>query len=200
MIGSDAFNKAFDFTIKHEGGYANNPNDYGGETIAGISRVYWPNWSGWKKVDASRKSSDFPSVLYSDKALLDDVKSFYHTYFWSPIKGDDLAAGSIDIAVEAFDAGVNMGTGRSAKFIQEGLNIFNRNGSLYSELAVDGAIGSGTIGAYNTFLRTDDPELLLKALLIQRGSHYGKLAIRDASQETFIRGWLNRLIIDKGIV
>jgi len=195
----DAFEKAFKFTISFEGGYANDPNDYGGETIAGISRVYWPKWSGWRKIDAAKSQPNFPSSLYDNEELIESVKNFYRLNFWNPIKGDDLAAGSIDIAAEAFDAGVNMGTGRAAKFIQTALNIFNRNGASYSEIVVDGAIGGATLGAYNSFLRRDDPQLFLKAMLIQRGAFYGKRAVEDSSQERFIRGWLNRLTIDKGL-
>lgn len=44
------FKIAFDITNKTEAGYANNPDDSGGETYAGISRNNWPYWEGWKNV------------------------------------------------------------------------------------------------------------------------------------------------------
>ena len=49
------FSEAEKITCKNEGGYANNPSDNGGETYAGIARKFWPNWSGWAKIDAIKK-------------------------------------------------------------------------------------------------------------------------------------------------
>ena len=192
-----SFDKAFAFTIKYEGGYVNDPNDYGGETIAGISRVYWPSWEGWSVVDASKNKPNFPKSLYNDPKMKESVKNFYRTNFWNKVKGDDLDKYNEEISAEAFDAAVNMGVSRSGRFIQYALNIFNRNGSLYSELSVDGMIGPATLRALEAFMRSDDPVLLLKAQLIARGSFYGNRALEDSSQERFIRGWLNRLIVDK---
>ena len=45
------FEPAFKLLILHEGGYANNKNDIGGETYRGIARNYWPKWVGWKLID-----------------------------------------------------------------------------------------------------------------------------------------------------
>ena len=40
------FDEAFALTMKSEGGYANNPNDTGGETYKGVSRKNHPKWNG----------------------------------------------------------------------------------------------------------------------------------------------------------
>jgi type VI secretion system secreted protein VgrG len=40
----DNFLKAFNTTMTFEGGYANDPDDAGGETYMGISRRYHPDW------------------------------------------------------------------------------------------------------------------------------------------------------------
>jgi lysozyme family protein len=197
--GSAAFQKAYKFTLKFEGGYVNNPDDIGKETIKGISRVYWPQWKGWEVVDAAKKESGFPRSLNSNESLDDEIKKFYIENFWNPLRCEDLAARSLPIAAEVFDAGVNMGKTRSAKFLQTALNIFNRKGSLYSDLVVDGKPGNVTIRSYNILLASCDPELVLKTLLIQRGAHYIKRALEEESQETFIRGWINRIVIDKGL-
>ena len=45
------FNQAFDITMGHEGGYANNKLDTGGETYRGVSRNNWPDWEGWRLID-----------------------------------------------------------------------------------------------------------------------------------------------------
>lgn len=192
-----SFEKAFSYTIKYEGGYVNDPNDYGGETIGGISRVYWPQWDGWPVVDAAKSQPNFPKSLYNNEALKQSVRDFYRTNFWNKVKGDELDKRSEEVAAEAFDAGVNMGTSRAGKFIQIALNIFNRNGASYGEIAEDGAIGPATLRAYNAFMDKDDESLMIKGQLIQRGSFYGGRAKEDSSQERFIRGWLNRLTVNK---
>ena len=194
----DSFEKAFRFTIKHEGGYANDPSDYGGETIFGISRVHWPNWAGWKVVDTAKKKPGFPESLYGNRDLDQEVMKFYKKHFWDPNKCDVLAEGSLDVAAEVFDTSVNMGISRGAKFLQFALNVFNRDQKNYRDLKVDGKIGPATIGAFRQFLKHDNPSLLMKAQLLQRGSFYVNLALAKSSQERFIRGWLNRLVIDKG--
>lgn len=192
-----SFEKAFKYTIQFEGGYVNDPNDYGGETIGGISRVYWPRWSGWAVVDAAKTQPNFPKSLYTNEGLRQSVRDFYRTNFWNKVKGDDLDKRSEEVAAEAFDAAVNMGTSRAGRFIQVSLNIFNRNGASYSEIAEDGQIGPGTLLAYNSFMDKDNENLMIKGQLIQRGAFYGSRAKEDSSQERFIRGWLNRLTIDK---
>jgi len=196
---NDLFLQAFDFTIKHEGGYANNPNDYGGETIAGISRVYWPQWTGWSVIDDEKENSNFPDMLDSNVVLHEMVEAFYRVNFWDPMRGDELAAGNIDVAAEVFDASVNMGTRRAVRFLQTALNVFNRNGSLYDDIVVDGRMGPGTLGVYSKFLESDDPAFLLKSQLLQRGAFYLNRAVEDSSQETFIRGWLNRIVMEKNL-
>jgi len=196
---NDLFLQAFEFTIKHEGGYANNPNDYGGETIAGISRVYWPQWTGWSIIDDERSNCEFPGMLSSHAVLHEMIAAFYMNNFWNPIHGNALAKGNLEVAAEVFDAGVNMGTRRAVKFLQTALNVFNRNGSLYDDIVVDGRMGPGTLGVYTKFLELDDPALILKSQLLQRGAFYLNRAVEDSSQETFIRGWLNRLVMEKDL-
>ena len=193
----DAFKEAYKFTIKYEGGYVNDPSDYGGETIYGVSRVYWPRWPGWAIVDRAKRESNFPKSLYNNDELHDMVAAFYKEQFWDKLNCDELAKGSVEVAAEAFDAGVNMGIGRAAKFVQTALNIFNRNTKNYRDIAVDGDIGPTTIRTYKTFLQNNDPLLILKSQLLQRGAFYIRRVSTNATQERFIRGWLNRLVIDK---
>lgn len=42
------FKEAINKTLKFEGGYVNDPDDSGGETFLGISRVNNKSWKGWK--------------------------------------------------------------------------------------------------------------------------------------------------------
>ena len=51
---SESFKKALEHMLKFEGGYANDPNDSGGETFRGVSRRNWPKWPGWPLIDRAK--------------------------------------------------------------------------------------------------------------------------------------------------
>ena len=190
---TSTFQRAFAHMIRFEGGYANDPVDLGGETILGISRKFWPLWLGWSIVDDEKSNPDFPDCLYTSRLLKSQVEFFYLVNFWKPIQADEIAIGSPDVAIELFDAGVHMGVGRTGKFFQLALNLLNRDENLYDDLVVDGAIGPASLDAFSKFLQTDDPDMLYKVQVIQRGAYYCQRATTNTSQERFIRGWLNRV-------
>jgi lysozyme family protein len=87
-----------------EGGYANDPNDRGGETFRGIARKFWTNWGGWKYVDVK----DFKNPILNDL-----VMSFYKVNFWNPIGGDKI--NSQPIANILVDSAVNEGISPAIK-------------------------------------------------------------------------------------
>ena len=191
------FDKAFQFTIAAEGVYSNHPNDLGGETFMGIARNYWDKWIGWPIIDSMKGDRNFPNKLKENVSLMKLVKEFYRSNFWDPIKGDIISTYSEEVAAEVFDCAVNMSVKRACYFLQESLNVFNRNEKLYKDLFVDGLIGNKSLEALDTYFDNDTDEVLLKALLIKRGNHYLKRTKEDSSQEVFIRGWLNRIQISK---
>ena len=110
------FNKAFDKTSMHEGGYVYDPDDAGGETYRGISRKYNPQWIGWETIDKTR-----PNIPNNELDPL--VRQFYKVGYWDINKLDNFPQ---SVANEMFDTGVNMGTGRAAKFLQKSLNYLNK--------------------------------------------------------------------------
>jgi len=57
--------------LKSEGGHANDPDDGGGETYRGIARKFWPQWAGWKIIDAAKMLSNFPKCLSANTKLGD---------------------------------------------------------------------------------------------------------------------------------
>ena len=59
------FKKALTETLRHEGGYVNDPKDPGGETYKGISRKNHPDWEGWNIIDEKKILSSFPINLDS---------------------------------------------------------------------------------------------------------------------------------------
>lgn len=196
------FNAAFDRTMGHEGGYAHDPADRGGETYRGIARRFHPRWPGWRFVDACKDpdaSGTFRDRLPGPamRETLDALtRAFYRERFWDPLLLSEIEDQAL--AEELFDTGVNMGTGRAAKFLQRGLNALNRNARLYEDLVEDGALGDRTLRALQTYLRRDSPALLHKILNVLQGAHYLAIIARSPDQERFARGWFKRVVIGKG--
>jgi len=183
------FNKAFDITMGHEGGYNNDPDDVGGETYRGIARNYHPHWSGWNIIDDTK-----PHI---DHVQLDPhVREFYETKFWDVNLLDNFD--SQDIANEMFDTGVNMGSGRAARFLQECLNYLNRDERWFKDLVVDGNIGNASLFALNKVLDNGDEEILLIMLNVCQGRHYMEYMRKSPTQEKYARGWFSRVKLSKG--
>ena len=188
------FYEAYKITSKHEGGYSNHPNDVGGETYKGISRKYHPNWDGWIIID-SLKGPLFPNNLESNNNLQMKVSFFYKENYWNKIKGDDIKYQ--EIANELYDTGVNMGTVRVTKFLQEGLNLLNLHGKSWSNISVDGVIGNITLNILNNILPYNDVRILYNIMNVLQGIHYINFTRTNESQEVFMRGWFNRIDIIK---
>jgi len=92
-----AFQKAYNFTMQHEGGYVNHAKDPGGETKYGITKASYPN-------------EDIANLTKERAAEL------YKRDYWNRIKAADMPE---PIAMLAFDMAVNHGVGGAAKMIQQ---------------------------------------------------------------------------------
>jgi lysozyme family protein len=169
-----AFLPAFAATMKHEGGYAYDPHDYGGETYKGISRKNFRGWSGWADIDRLKRDKDFPACLDRNADLQGKIREFYQRNFWTPsldvIKDQDLANW-------LFDKGVNMGIRQAVKLIQRALHV-----------DVDGVIGPQTMAQLNAA----EPIALLADCREEAKRFYTKLALNDPTQTRFLHGWLAR--------
>lgn len=192
-----SFASAFTKTMQVEGGYANHPNDRGGETYRGVARNMHPTWAGWHTVDVLRSEQDFPKCLDNDPELQRDVEAFYFRYFWEPWKGNDVAGYSSEIADEMFDIAVNMGWKRAAKMLQLGLNLLNRNEDSWADIKVDGWIGEKSLIALEACAARHDILSLYKLLNVLQGARYIQICRDNPSQEVFLRGWLSRVDISE---
>ncbi|MBN2030185.1 hypothetical protein JW824_08055 [bacterium] len=191
------FHKAFEKTALHEGGYANDPDDIGGETYKGIARQYHPSWEGWTTIDQIKSSSasdrEINEKCSRNQELQESVQSFYKIHFWDRFLGDRIL--SQEIAEELFDTGVNMGIHCSVEFLQESLNLLNRNQKDYDDITEDGILGSATLNALDQYLENDDASFLLKIMNILQGYHYIEYMRRRPNQEKYARGWLKRVAL-----
>lgn len=185
------FEKAYGKTMGHEGGYVHDKDDAGGETYKGIARQYNPSWSGWKTIDAAKNKGNFPRSLDNSPQLQSDVEIFYKDKYWDVNRLDDVNDQAI--AEEMFDTGVNMGTGRAARFLQKSLNYLNRNGSLYADLVEDGKIGPASLNALNIVLGDGDGKILLTMMNVLQGQHYMNYMDKNPTQKKYARGWLKRV-------
>ncbi|RYG50100.1 MAG: hypothetical protein EOO01_11495 [Chitinophagaceae bacterium] len=184
------FLTAYQVVLAHEGGYANDPDDTGGETYKGISRKNFPNWEGWRIIDLHRTHNDFPAVLDKSERLAQYAQDFYRKNFWNKMSLGKVKLQSI--ATELFDTGVNMGDKTAAMFLQIALNATNRNQRDYFDVAEDGKIGEQTLSALNAH---PYPASVLKLLNIQQGYRYLSITRASPTQEKFLRSWLSRVAI-----
>lgn len=191
------FDTAYDITSRFEGLYSYHPDDRGGETWKGISRRFHPGWDGWTIIDQYDKTDPLLSQkLNRDTRLELLTRQFYKKEFWDKLFGDDNPSQAI--AQELYDTGVNVGIGRAVQYLQDSLNVLNRVGRDYPDVSVDGSMGQGTLTALKKCLSFPKNEsYLYKAINILQGAHYINIMRRDASQETFSRGWLDRVEIIK---
>jgi len=154
------FDAALKAILHHEGGFVNHPSDPGGMTNLGVTKKVWEEWVG-HEVDEKAMRALTPEL----------VGPMYKAKYWDKIKGDDLPEG-VDYAV--FDAAVNSGPGRAAKWLQSCVGV-----------EPDGGIGPKTLAAVAAF----DPKELVEDYAKRRLSflmdlpHWG----------TFGKGWGRRV-------
>jgi len=162
--GNTIFDKALAFTLKWEGGYVNNPNDYGGATNKGVTQNTYDSW---------RESKGFKAQ--SVKNITDsEVKDIYYNNYWLASKCDRM----IDsLAIVMFDTSVNFGVKNGITFFQEALG-----------LPMDGIWGSKT---EEVFSKNNTKELA-KEIVDCRIAYRKQRVKEDPSQGVFLQGWLNR--------
>lgn len=182
-----SFEQAHKLTAAYEGFYVNNPADRGGETYRGVARNAHPKWTGWAIVDALKKKPDFPKNLRNHVALNAEVDMFYRSVFWNKIRGDDLL--DQRLANYVFDFAVNSGVVTAGRFLQRALNVHARG--RFPELVADGQIGGKTLQALDAV--GSDIGAVAATLLEERKEFVQDLAVKNPSQQVFLKGWLARL-------
>jgi lysozyme family protein len=154
------FAEALQALLKHEGGYVNHPSDPGGMTNLGVTKKVWEEWVGHPVTEATMRALKPEAVA-----------PLYKRKYWDKIQGDFLPDG-VDLAV--FDAAVNSGPGRAAKWLQELVGA-----------KADGFIGPQTL----TTVGQIDPSMLIADYNAYRLAFLQKLP----TFPTFGKGWSNRV-------
>lgn len=177
---------AIDLVLSREGGYVDYPNDRGGPTMYGITQ------------SVARQNGYFGPMQDLPKAL---ARQIYRQRYVIRPWFDRVLAVSTSIGEELIDTGINLGPAPASVFFQEWLNGFNKQGKAYSDLFVDGRIGTDTMKAFRAYLlaRGDEGELVMVAALnSSQGTFYLDLAKRDQSQEDFLYGWIRMRVLGLG--
>lgn len=173
------FRTALSYILEHEGYYSNHPHDYGRETYCGISRVFNPDWIGWKYIDQYKLSHKIgwnDSVPNLKHWVLD-----HYLDIW--VKEDFFSIEDQDIANYTLDLRINATIG--VKVIQKTLNDMGYN------IPVTNQMNSLTICTINS---TEKWEFLVK-LMGNRIDFYTGIVDRRQSQIVFLNHWVKRIKI-----
>lgn len=137
-------------------GYVNIPQDRGGETKYGIAQ----------------RANPEVNVRFLN---LEGAIDVYERKYWRPSYSDRLHP---VLAEVHFDAAVNHGVGRAARFLQRAAGVTE-----------DGVIGRMTLAAINA----RGPEQMIRRLHEIRSGFYRSIVANDSTQARFLNGWMNRI-------
>lgn len=174
----DAFEKALAETLEFEGGYSDDPADYGGKTKCGITEAV-----------ARHHGYEGPMrALPPEK-----INEIYRKDYWNRIRLNEIAAYHEPLALKLFDIAVNMGIDDAANFLQRSINTLSRNQEIYPYLKVDNVIGSKTIATLKKLGCDGEKTVILRMINVLQGAKYLWICEKDSTQEKFIRGWYRRV-------
>ena len=162
----DVFEKAFAVVVGEEGGWSGAPDDPG-------------NWTGGAVGSGAMRGTKFgiSAAAYPtlDIAALTpaDAQAIYRRDYWERVRGDDLPPA---LALLVFDAAVNNGVARAARWLQQALGV-----------TADGEIGPVTLAAIGA--RAGDGEALCAEVLARRMDFMATLP----TWRSFGLGWARRL-------
>ena len=157
------------FILKAEGGYVNDKNDSGGETMKGVTYTVW-------KVFFGDTHDRFMKMAQEDWSLI------FKTNYWNKILGDQINSNKIASAI--VDWVYNSGTFYPEKNIEEIMNT-----AFGQHLTVDGVFGPKVIASLNT----GDQDTEFQAIIDRHRKFINDLVVAKPSQIIYQKGWLNRL-------
>lgn len=171
--------------MSREGGYSDHASDSGGKTKYGITETL-------------AKRHGFKGQMHEMPRTV--ALQIYQDEFWHP-RLDDIAEISPILAAEIFDTTVNIGPKNAAKFVQRSLNVLNREETDFSDIKIDGVLGSKTVAALKTYLkvrRKRGEGAFLTAINCLQGAYYITLTEKRRKEENHLFGWLTHRIILQG--
>jgi lysozyme family protein len=181
------FRTALHYIMSHEGYYVYHPDDRGGETYCGITRVYQSHWKGWEYLDKHRRYTKvegrwrrlpIPWNTHFDDKMLDFYVQDFYLDLW--VKEGFFYIKEQRTANYVFDFRVNGTVG--TRIIKRSLN------DLGFKIPITNDMDSTTIATINRA----NKYVFLKTLKYRRNSFYRAIAVRDTTQRKFLNTWLTR--------
>ena len=120
------FDQAFKVVVGHEGGFTQDPRDPGNWTGGGTGQGVLRG-TCWGISAASYPGLDIARLTVAD------AQAIYRRDYWDRVAGDQLPP---PLALLVFDAAVNAGVGRAARWLQGAVGV-----------DADGVIGPATLAA-----------------------------------------------------
>ena len=152
--------------LKNEGGYANDSNDSGGETMYGITKA------------VARENGYTGKMKNLSKAT---ASAIYYKKYWLAGKLDKVKG--IKIAFLILDMNVNHGLKNATVILQRALNRCDAG------LKVDGIFGAKTLQSVNDNCKKDAEAELINALIAERLKFY----IGVSKWYVYSKGWARRV-------
>jgi len=162
--------KLVPFIKTAEGGYVNDPNDKGQETNKGVTITVWESIFGTEHHDR------FISMSDSDWLII------FKPNYWDKALGDKIASQRVANMIVDW-------IWLAGRYYPE-LEVQQLLDSHFSaHITTDGVFGQHTIDAINSA-----PESEIYAQICQlRRDYVTAIAMKDQTQERFLKGWLNRI-------
>lgn len=174
-----------------EGGYVNDPDDLGKETIYGVTKTTAndPEFRDlWDKYGWNGDMRTMP------KALAFDI---YVRGWWDKMQLDTILAINPTLADRVFDFAINAGRENCGKSLKRVLNVLNRAQQDYEDLPVDtGTVGAKTMAALKAYVAKNGLEAsdkLTMMMFSMQNYHYVAISEAREKNEKFTNGWVNRV-------
>lgn len=163
------FPTSFELILEHEGGYTDNPIDYGGATNFGITL------STLAQVKGLGVTKDDVKALTQEQA-----GEIYRNMYWLPLQ---LASISVQIVADVlFDQSVLCGLPTAVKRSQLILSRMGR------PVPFSLAMNIATVNSINSV----DPHVFCLEFIIESQNYLAGSVTNNPAQIVFMRGWLHR--------
>ena len=163
-----SFEQAFGAVLGNEGGYDETHGDPGNWTGGGVGR------GELRGTKFGISAAAYPDLDIASLAQA-DAEAIYRRDYWNRVAGDKLEP---PLALLVFDAAVNNGCGRAARWLQMAVGA-----------VADGMIGDQTLAAVNAYLATRSGASLCAEFMAQRLVYMAALP----TWHLFGLGWARRL-------
>lgn len=175
------FEEALKLVGLAEGGYSNHPDDKGGETCMGISRVSHPDSEIWKMIDKwKERENTSPKALTklakNDPHFVRLVNAIYRGKYWNVCRCDELPN---LWRYPVFSCAVNCGSKTAIRLLQKVVGA-----------TADGVYGGKTTQAVIIYTRKD---LFVDKFCDLWCKYYDQIVKHNPKQEVFLKGWKNRV-------